>query len=102
MSDSIFRVGEDGLLAEMTGAAYRAEADLQKLLADNIQLLPGAQIDQDRPRRWLLVKREAGIPDREGGGGWWAVDHLAVDQDAVPTFVVPTGMSWQRRQIDQF
>jgi len=52
MSDSIFLVGEDGLLAEMTGAAYRAEADLQKLLADNIQLLPGAQIDQDRPRRW--------------------------------------------------
>jgi hypothetical protein len=21
------------------------------------------------------------------GGGWWSVDHLAVDQDAVPTFV---------------
>jgi len=87
MSDSIFLVGEDGLLAEMTSAPYRAEADLQKLLADNIHLLPGAQIDQDHPRRWLLVKREAGIPDREGGGSWWAVDHLAVDQDAVPTFV---------------
>ena len=69
MSDSIFLVGDDGSLAEMTSAAYDTEADLQKLLADNIHLLPGAQIDQDSPRRWLLVKREAGIPDREGGGG---------------------------------
>ena len=87
MSDSIFLVGDDGSLAEMACTGYEAEADLQKLLADNIHLLPGAQIDRDRPRRWLLIKREAGIPDREGGGGWWAVDHLAVDQDAVPTFV---------------
>jgi hypothetical protein len=39
------------------------------------------------PRRWLLIRREAGVPDHEGGGGWWALDHLAVDQDAVPTFV---------------
>jgi hypothetical protein len=87
MSDSIFLVGDDGSLAEMTSTAYDSEADLQKLLADNIHLLPGAQIDQDRPRRWLLIKREAGVPDHEGGGGWWAVDHLAVDQDSVPTFV---------------
>src|SRR6266851_6110427 len=71
----------------VVSTAYEAEADLQKLLADNIHLLPGAQIDQDNPRRWLLIKREAGVPDHEGGGGWWSIDHLAVDQDAVPTFV---------------
>jgi hypothetical protein len=35
----------------------------------------------------LLIKREAGIPDHEGGGAWWSIGHLAVDQDAVPTFV---------------
>jgi hypothetical protein len=34
-----------------------------------------------------LVKREAGVPNREGGAGWWSIDHLAVDQDAVPTFI---------------
>jgi hypothetical protein len=79
MSDSIFLIGDDGSLTEMTSTAYDAEAELQKLLADNIHLLPGAQINQDSPRRWLLIKREAGVPDREGGGGWWAVDHLAVD-----------------------
>jgi len=87
MSDSIFLVGDDGALTEVVSTAYEAEADLQKLLADNIHLLPGAQINQDNPRRWLLIKREAGVPDHEGGGGWWSVDHLAVDQDAVPTFI---------------
>jgi len=76
MSDSIFLVGADGVLTEVVGTAYEDEADLQKLLAENIQLLPGAQIDQDHPRRWLLIKREAGVPDHEGGGGWWSVDHL--------------------------
>lgn len=42
---------------------------------------------QARPRRWLLVKREAGIPDREAGGSRWSLDHLFIDQEAVPTLV---------------
>ena len=87
MSDSIFLVGDDGVLAEASGTAYEAEAELQELLARNVDLLPGAQIDRDKPRRWLLVKREAGIPDHAGGGSWWSIDHLVVDQDAIPTFV---------------
>ena len=87
MSDSIFLVGDDGSLTEASSSAYDAEAEFQKLLADNPHLLPGAQIDRDNPRRWLLVKRGAGVPDREAGGSWWSIDHLMVDQDAVPTFV---------------
>jgi len=87
MPDSIFLVGDDGVLAEASGTAYEAEAELQELLARNLDLLAGAQIDRDKPRRWLLVKREAGIPDRAGGGNWWSIDHLVVDQDAIPTFV---------------
>jgi hypothetical protein len=87
MPDSIFLVGHDGSLTEALGTRYEAEADLQELLAAHPDLLPGAQINQDNPRRWLLVKREAGVPDHEGGGGWWSIDHLVVDQEAVPTFV---------------
>lgn len=87
MSDSIFLVGDDGSLTEAPSTAYSVEAELQELLAGNLDLLPGAQINRDRPRRWLLVKREAGVPDHEGGGGWWSIDHLVVDQDGVPTFV---------------
>jgi hypothetical protein len=87
MPDSIFLVGDDGVLTEASSAAYDAEAELQTLLADNPHLLPGAQINRDRPPRWLLVKREAGVPEHEGGGSWWSIDHLLVDQDAMPTFV---------------
>ncbi len=87
MSDSIFLVGDDGSVTEAPSSVYNAEAELQELLAGNVQLLPGAQINRDNPRRWLLIKREAGVPNREGGGGWWSVDHLVVDQDAMPTFV---------------
>jgi hypothetical protein len=87
VSDSIFLVGNDGSLTEAHGTPYVTEDELQKLLADHVHLLPGAQIDQETPRRWLLIKREAGVPNREGGGDWWSVDHLVVDQDAVPTFV---------------
>jgi hypothetical protein len=87
MSDSIFLLGDDGVLIEVTSSPYASEADLQKLLADHVHLLPGAQINRESPRRWMLVKREAGIPNQEGGGDWWSVDHLVVDQDAVPTFV---------------
>lgn len=39
------------------------------------------------PRRWLLVDREVGIPDREEASNRWAVDHVLIDQDAIPTFV---------------
>src|SRR5262245_2968210 len=87
MSDSIFLIGDDGSLTEARNAVYSFEAELQKLIADNIHLLPGAQITPDSPRRWLLIKREAGVPSHEGGAGWWSIDHLAVDQDAVPTFI---------------
>jgi predicted nucleotidyltransferase len=59
-SDSIFLVSDDGSLTEATSTAYNVEAELQELLARNVDLLPGAQINRDSPRRWLLVKREAG------------------------------------------
>jgi hypothetical protein len=41
----------------------------------------------EAPRRWLLVSRELAVPAEEGGGGRWAVDHLFLDQDGVPTIV---------------
>jgi hypothetical protein len=68
MSDSIFLMGDDGVLTEVTSTAYDTEADLQRLLADHVHILPGAQINRDRPRRWLLIKREAGSLTRKAVG----------------------------------
>jgi len=39
------------------------------------------------PRRWLLVSREMAVPSEQDGAGRWALDHLFLDQDAVPTLV---------------
>ena len=45
------------------------------------------QINQEEPRRWLLISREVGVPAEENGAGRWSLDHLFVDQDGVPTLV---------------
>lgn len=71
----------------MSEAEYDSEALLQELLAKFPQLLAGEQIDPHSPRRWLLVSREQGVPDEDDGVERWAVDHLFLDQDAVPTLV---------------
>lgn len=57
------------------------------LLAEYPNLLSGDQINQVSPRRWLLISREASIPGEEVGSGRWAVDHLFLDQDGIPTLV---------------
>jgi hypothetical protein len=44
-------------------------------------------MDPDDPPRWLLVKREAGIPDGSNAADRWSADHLLLDQNARPTIV---------------
>jgi hypothetical protein len=87
VSGSIYALRPEGDLVELTERAYDSEALLQRLLADHPRLLAGDQIDGAAPRRWLLVTREAPLGDEEGGPGRWAVDHLFLDQDGVPTLV---------------
>jgi hypothetical protein len=98
MEDAIFlRLGEG--LVEMPLAAYPSETELQRYLAEHPGLLPGAQINEEAPRRWLLVDREVGVPADEGGSAHFAIDHLFVDQDAIPTLVeVKRGSNRQLRR----
>lgn len=87
MSSGIYVIqGQDDLL-EMEEQAYESEDVLQALLATHPNIIPGGQIDGANPRRWLLICREAGIPGSEDSAGRWSVDHLLVDQDAIPTLV---------------
>lgn len=83
----MFVLKDDKTLVEMKPAHFAAESDFQQLLSDYPDLLAGARIDGESPRRWILVKREAPIPSEEGGSGRWFVDHLFLDQDGIPTFV---------------
>lgn len=87
MSGGIYLIQDGGELVEMTERAYDSEDLLQTLIAHYPALLAGDQIDSAVPRRWLLISREVAIPAEESGGTRWAIDHLFLDQDGVPTLV---------------
>jgi hypothetical protein len=80
-------LGADAKLVAMNEASYDSESLLQKLLADFPDLLAGEQINAEEPRRWLLVTREMAVPGEQDGAGRWSLDHLFLDQDAIPTLV---------------
>ncbi|HKT11638.1 MAG TPA: hypothetical protein VJW77_07415 [Terriglobia bacterium] len=87
MPGSIYFIQNDANLVEMKEQPYDSEDLLQRLLADYVDLLPGDQINSTSPRRWLFISREAPVPSEEAGSGRWAVDHLFLDQEGVPTLV---------------
>jgi hypothetical protein len=69
-----------GVLVALSEQPYALEDELQELLGLHPELLPGAQIDPEQPRRFLLIRREAQVAGME-------IDHLFLDQDAIPTLV---------------
>lgn len=87
MADEIFLIQGDNKLVPMTASAYETEDLLQELLATYPNILAGNQMNSLAPRRWLLVRREMGVPIAEGGSDWFALDHLFLDQDGIPTLV---------------
>jgi hypothetical protein len=86
MSGGIYLLRDGDELVEMHEQPYDSEAVLQELLAKHPNLLAGDQLG-GVPRRWLHVDREQPVPAEEGSGGRWSLDHLFLDQDAVPTLV---------------
>ena len=87
MSERIYHLGQHGELEPMVEEPFAAEDLLQSLVADHPELLSGEQINPTEPRRWILIRREQGIAKTPGGADHWAVDHLLIDQDAMPTLV---------------
>jgi hypothetical protein len=74
-------------MVEMVEMPYALEDDFQRLLAEHPGLLAGDQFDREVPRKWLLVAREVAVASEQDGSGRWSLDHLFLDQDAVPTIV---------------
>jgi hypothetical protein len=87
MSGGIYLLQNNGKLVEMREQEYDNEDILQKLLADYPNLLAGDLIDHNAPRRWLLIRREVAIPSGEDNRSLMSLDHLFLDQDAIPTLV---------------
>ena len=87
MAERIYLMGEGERLQPLEEEPFATEDDLQALIAEHPELLDGEQIRPGDLRRWVLVTREKGVAESPGAGARWAVDHLIVDQDAVPTLV---------------
>jgi len=86
-ADSIFLLSGTDEIERVPYRMYETENLLQGLVDKHPELIVGEQINPDLPPKWIVVRREAGIPDSDDGGSRWSVDHLLLDQHGRPTFV---------------
>ena len=84
MAERIFTV-VNGKLEAFEEQSFSREDELQVLIAEHPELIDGEQIRPGDARRWILVTREKGIAESSTAPAKWALDHLIIDQDAVPT-----------------
>ena len=87
MNGKIFLLENGNELIKMEEREYASELILQDLIADYPDLLAGDQMDEENPRKWLLVKKEQELYLEEEGSNVVYLDHLFLDQDGVPTLV---------------
>ena len=87
MAERIYNRGEDGALEPLEEERFSTEDELQELIAAHPELLDGEQMRPGDPRRWILITREKGIAETAESAARWSLDHLIVDQDAIPTLV---------------
>ena len=85
MAERIYTIVGGGDLEPLEEAPFSTEDELQALIARHPELLDGEQMRPGDPRRWILITREKGISERSDAGARWSIDHLIIDQDAVPT-----------------
>lgn len=84
MSSSVFLISGDNAITELKQSEYDSEALFQRLLADHPSLL-GVTAGSDG--RLLLIRREFGVPEEQGGTERWSLDHLFLDKSGVPVLV---------------
>ena len=87
MGGGIYLIQDNDQLVEMTEQAYDSEDQLQEFLETYPNLLAGDDIDRGIPRRWLLISREIVTSKEEEMTQEWALSHLFLDQEAIPTLV---------------
>lgn len=103
MNPGIFLIQDNEVLIEMNEQPYDSEKLLQTWLAKYPELLVGSQIDAMKPRRFLLIEQECGIPSKEGAVDRWKIDHIYLDQESVPTLIheIP-GVSLPEDSVERF
>ena len=88
MTERIYTRDQQGQLKPLEEVRFAKEEELQALIAEHPEVLDGEQMRPGDPLRWILITREQGIAESPSDtAARWAIDHLIVDQDAVPTLV---------------
>ena len=64
MTGGIYLLQPNEELVKMEEKEYDSESLLQTLLAKYHDLLGGDQMNSEEPRRFVLIKRELGIPSK--------------------------------------
>lgn len=85
MGSSLFFMSQDGTASLASEAAYEAESDLQRIVADNPQLLMRAP--SNTGEALMLVRQEYPVRDPDDDSIFYSLDHLFLDQDGVPVLV---------------
>ena len=79
-----FLIQDNGQLIEMKQqAGFRGHTKELLLISKSMAGDRSQYVSSER----LLMTREASISSEEGGSGRWSVDHLFLDQDAIPTLI---------------
>jgi hypothetical protein len=84
--DGIFLTSGTDLVV-LRPQAYEKEDVLQKALAEYPDVIAGPTTSGAAAGKLLLVRREMGVPNVEGGSAVWSLDHLFLDADGVPVIV---------------
>ncbi|HCS51820.1 hypothetical protein [Rubinisphaera sp.] len=84
--NQIFHI-QNGQLIEMNETRFERETDFQSLLQKHPNLLSINHLDNDEPCRWLEIDREMRLSADENQPGRMSLDHLYLDQRAIPTLV---------------
>ncbi|MGB0562577.1 MAG: hypothetical protein ACPGVO_12370 [Spirulinaceae cyanobacterium] len=90
MSGGIYLIQGNDQLVAMTEKPYDSESLLQELLERYPNLLgvaPHTTAQQQTPLNWLVVRRTGSIPTEDVGIERWSLNHLFLDQQAIPTLV---------------
>ena len=74
MANVIYLKDENGKLTTLKETAYNSEDVFQKLLEDYPALLTGE--GEEENSKWVLLSREMGVPEYDGGSSQWFLDHL--------------------------
>ncbi|MDL2238522.1 hypothetical protein LJC56_11985 [Christensenellaceae bacterium OttesenSCG-928-K19] len=87
MDSKIFVLHGENQLSELVQTRYESEDIFQTLIEQYPDILAGDQINPDHPCKWILINREMGVPSEQSGNAQWFLDHLFIDQEAIPTLV---------------